>query len=179
MVTATTNKLVIETERLRLLCCDKYTLEAIFDGDELLGAHLQITVPQRWSQFGERAFRYTYDKVISANLSMEWWTYLPVFKNINTLVGTCGFKGAPANGMVEIGYEVAEEYRGQGLATEIAGALIRKAFECADVRLVQAHTLAFHNASSAVLGKCGMTMVEEISDPEDGMLWRWEVGRAG
>ena len=51
---------------------------------------------------------------------MEWWAYLPVLKKTKTLLGSCGYKGDPKNGMVEIGYEVAEAYRGWGLATEMA-----------------------------------------------------------
>lgn len=91
------------------------------------------------------------------------------------LVGSCGFKGEPNNGVVEIGYEVAEAYRGRGLATELAQGLIRFAFEQAGVSKVQAHTLAEVNESGSVLRKCGMQTVAELEDPEDGKIWRWEI----
>ena len=62
-----------------------------------------------------------------------------------------------------------------GLATEMAKALIEKAFESDEVSYVQAHTLAVENESRSVLKKCGMTKMEELEDPEDGKIWRWEI----
>ena len=100
-----------------------------------------------------------------------------VLRKTKTLVGSCGYKGQPKNGMVEIGYEVAEGYRGWGLATEMAKALIQNAFKSEEVDYVQAHTLAMVNESGSVLKKCGMTKMEEIEDPEDGKIWRWEIRR--
>jgi len=35
----------------------------------------------------------------------------------NAVLGTCRFRTAPANGRVEIGYEVAASQRGRGVAT--------------------------------------------------------------
>lgn len=91
------------------------------------------------------------------------------------LVGNSGFKGAPKNGEVEIGYEVAEPYRGKGLATEIAGALIEYAYSFPEVKTIVAHTLSFENPSVSVLRKCGFHFITEVNDPEDGDIWRWEL----
>lgn len=167
----------IETSRLVLICCNKEILEALFKGDAALAAFLDINIPTKWTEFGEPAFKYTYDKILTGTGKIEWWSYLPVLKKTRTLLGSCGYKGNPKNGMIEIGYEVAEAYRGWGLATEMAKALIKKAFESDEVEYVQAHTLAVINESGSVLKKCGMTMMEEIDDPEDGKVWRWEIRR--
>ena len=167
----------IETPRLKLVCCNKEILEALFKGDDALAAFLQINIPVKWTEFGEPAFRVTYDKILSGSGKIEWWSYLPVLRKTKTLPGSCGYKGDPGNGMVEIGYEVAEAYRGFGLATEMAGALIKKAFENDEVKYVQAHTRAEINESGSVLKKCGMTKMEEIDDPADGKIWRWEIQR--
>jgi ribosomal-protein-alanine N-acetyltransferase len=165
----------IETPRLQLICCNKEILEAIFKGDESLASMLQINIPVKWTEFGEPAFKYTYDKIVTRSEKREWWAYLPVLKRTNTLLGSCGFKGEPRQGMVEIGYEVAEPFRGWGLATEMAKGLIQRAFRSNDVQYVQAHTLAVENESGSVLKKCGMQKVEELEDAEDGKLWRWEI----
>jgi ribosomal-protein-alanine N-acetyltransferase len=165
----------IETPRLHLICCSKEILEALFKGDESLARMLQVNIPVKWTEFGEAAFKYTYDQIVTRSGKMEWWGYLPILKKTNTLLGSCGFKGVPRQGMVEIGYEVAEPFRGWGLATEIAKGLIQKAFQNADVHYVQAHTLAVENESGSVLKKCGMQKMEELGDPEDGKLWRWEI----
>jgi [ribosomal protein S5]-alanine N-acetyltransferase len=171
-------ELRIETPRLQLICCNKKILEAIFEGDKSLAELLQINIPTRWTGFGESAFRYTYEKIVTQAGKREWWAYLPVLKKTNTLLGSCGYKGEPTNGMVEIGYEVAEAYRGWGLATEMAKGLILNAFKNIDVQYVQAHTLAVENESGAVLKKCGMQRMEELHDPEDGKIWRWELRKA-
>jgi [ribosomal protein S5]-alanine N-acetyltransferase len=165
----------IETPRLQLVCCNKEILETMFSGEAQLPELLQINIPKKWTEFGEAAFRYTYDKLSAGQAKIEWWAYLPVLKKTRTLLGSCGYKGHPSNGMIEIGYEVAELYRGMGIATEMAKALIEKAFTSEEVDYVQAHTLAVENESGSVLKKCGMKRMEELEDPEDGKIWRWEI----
>ena len=165
----------IHTPRLELVCCTTRILEAVFKGDDELAKLLEINVPPRWTEYGEAAFRHTYDRIARGNAKIQWLTYLPVLKKTRTLIGCCGFKGAPKKGMVEIGYEVTTDFRGWALGTEIARALVAKAFESPEVELVQAHTLAAVNASTVILEKCGMSKMEEVEDPEDGKIWRWEI----
>jgi len=87
-------------------------------------------------------------------------------------------RGPPDSaGVVEIAYGIDEEYRGRGYATEAARALTDFAFADAKVRIVCAHTLPEKNASARVLTKCGFTLLGEMIDPEDGLVWRWEQRR--
>jgi [ribosomal protein S5]-alanine N-acetyltransferase len=93
----------------------------------------------------------------------------------NAVVGSCGFKGSPTpDGVVEIAYGVAPEHQGKGYATEAAQALVSYAFSHSRVRVVRAHTLPQTNASTRVLAKCGFQFVNEVVDPDDGLVWRWE-----
>ncbi|MGH8510142.1 MAG: GNAT family N-acetyltransferase [Gammaproteobacteria bacterium] len=93
----------------------------------------------------------------------------------DAVVGSCGFKGPPTpDGVVEIAYGVAPEYRGKGYATEAAQALVSYAFSNRKVRVVRAHTLAQANASTRVLAKCGFRRIGEVVDSDDGLVWRWE-----
>ena len=80
--------------------------------------------------------------------------------------------------MVEIGYQIYEPYRSQGLATEAANGLINRAFDQPCVTVVRAHTLAEENASGQVLKKCGMAFVQAIDDPDDGSIWQWQLSRS-
>jgi RimJ/RimL family protein N-acetyltransferase len=108
----------------------------------------------------------------------RWGSYLYIHPGDQALIGMGGYKGGPdAEGMVEIGYGVANAYRGQGYATEAARALIQFAFQDDRVWKVWAHTLAEENASNHVLQKCGMRFAREFDDPQDGRLWRWELLR--
>jgi RimJ/RimL family protein N-acetyltransferase len=94
------------------------------------------------------------------------------------LIGTGGFKGPPAGGIVEIAYGVVANERGKGYATEITGALVAYAFASNEVELVRAHTLPDASASQRVLLKCGFSHVGETLDPDDGLVWRFERRRA-
>jgi RimJ/RimL family protein N-acetyltransferase len=165
----------IETARLDMICCNIAILEAFFKGNAALGSFLQVNVPENWTEYGEAAFRHTHDRIVKGNAKIQWLTYLPVLRKTKTIIGCCGFKGAPKKGVVEIGYEVAVDFRGWGLGTEIALGLVNKAFESPEVKIVQAHTLPVANASTVILEKCGLVKVEDVDDPEDGRLWRWEV----
>jgi RimJ/RimL family protein N-acetyltransferase len=72
-----------------------------------------------------------------------------------TLVGTGGYMGPPdADGMVEIGYSVSEQWRGQGFATEMVAAFVERAKELG-VRRVTARTLSSNPPSIAVLERNG------------------------
>ena len=93
-------------------------------------------------------------------------------------IGSCGFKGPPnADGVVEIAYGVRPEHEGKGFATEAASALVRFALDSEKVRIVRAHTLPQVNASGRVLTKCGFRHTGEVTDPDDGPVWRWEKQR--
>jgi [ribosomal protein S5]-alanine N-acetyltransferase len=90
------------------------------------------------------------------------------------VVGTCSFKGPPADGVVEVAYAIAPDQEGKGYATEAAQALVAYAFAFAEVRVVRAHTLPESIASKRVLAKSGFRYVGEIVDPEDGLVCRFE-----
>lgn len=109
---------------------------------------------------------------------LGWFFYLIIHKADNKLIGTGGFKGKPdKNGTVEIGYEIAEEYREQGYATEMVGAFIRFAFHHQYIHKVVAHTLEEYDSSVKVLQKNGMQFAGNINTPGKDTLWKWEITR--
>lgn len=165
----------IESNRLYLLPCDLKIINIVLQGDQAIQKELGLTVPAQWTEFGLPAFEYTKTKLTEDSTQLGWWTYLPILKKGNVLLGSGGYQGAPIEGVVEIGYEVALEYRGQGFATEIAKCLLDHAFAHPSVQKVVAHTLAEDNASTKVLKKNGMKKVETIIDPEEGPIWKWEL----
>ena len=89
-------------------------------------------------------------------------------------VGSCAFKGTPADGFIEIAYGIDPDHRCKGYATEAAEALTNFAFS-QNIPTVRAHTLPEANASTRVLTKCGFQFLGEVTDPEDGQVWRWEI----
>lgn len=114
---------------------------------------------------------------VEAATSPDPWVhgFSMVLQADDTTVGSCGFKGPPTDGAVEIAYGVEPEHQGKGYATEAAAALLAYALRQSDVKIVRAHTLPETNSSTRVLTKCGFKKLGEVIDSEDGLVWRWEV----
>ena len=166
--------LILHSDRLRLINADASVLQKILEGDLALGHYLKAKVLSGWSEFGDRVFSYALDQLEDQPQHARWWTYLPIHKSSNELIGSCGFKGPPdESGRVELGYEIRANYRNQGLATELAGALLDFAFEQSEVQYVQAHTQGDSNASCRVLLKNGFVKDRPMMDVEAGSIWRW------
>lgn len=105
-----------------------------------------------------------------------WIGYLVIDTHAGQAAGTCGFKGGPnAAGEVEIAYGTLPEYEGRGVASAAAAALADIARQRPEATRIIAHTLPESNASCRVLEKAGFQCVGEVSDPEDGQVWRWEL----
>lgn len=169
------NNAIIETKSLRLIQCDIDILKAAIAGNEPLANKLGVTVEDNWTEFGVAALQYSCNK-LSAKDESGWWTYFPIHRQDNKLIGSGGYKGKPTpEGTVEIGYEIAPAYRNRGLATEMTQGLIDHALKNGSVTSVIAHTLGQENPSTNVLRKCGFKKVAEINDPDDGLIWKWEL----
>jgi RimJ/RimL family protein N-acetyltransferase len=94
------------------------------------------------------------------------------------LIGLCGFKTQPENGVVEVGYSLVPAFQRQGYCTEAIRALIARAFTHASVQRVAAETLPHMRASLRVMEKCGMRYVGTGAEEEGMPTVRYEVNRA-
>lgn len=88
-----------------------------------------------------------------------------------SIVGACGFTRPLRNGRVEIAYLTFPAFVGRGLATEMARALV----DLADAEEVVAHTEPESSASTTVLRKLGFAMVGRVNDPDQGVVWQWQL----
>ncbi len=147
-------------------------LEALADGDNVFTTRFGIAVAEGWIGFPE-SLPYAIDGV-RADPTSAWGSHLFFDESDGALVGFGGYKGPPANGEVEVGYAVAPSRQGRGIATSVVGILVDRA-RSSGVKLVSAHTLAEENASVAVLRKSGFARTDEIVDPDEGTIWRWEL----
>ena len=93
------------------------------------------------------------------------------------LLGSGGFAGPPSDRTVEIGYEIAPEFRGRGFGLGAAHALVDLAVARGEVDRVIAHTLPGPNASTGVLVALGFEHVGDEEDPEAGPVWHWRWTR--
>jgi RimJ/RimL family protein N-acetyltransferase len=151
------------TENLRLAVP---TLAEVLQGIEAMSESDRAQVSPEWLA-----------RARAATTSDPWiHGFHIVHRESGANVGSCGFKGPPsADGVVEIAYGVNPSYQGRGYATEAARALADYAFRVGLVSLVIAHTLPQENASTRVLTKCGFDFAGEVIDPEDGLVWRWQL----
>jgi ribosomal-protein-alanine N-acetyltransferase len=148
-------------------------IEALIEGDDVFAERFSIPVVPGWAGFPE-ALPAVLDGARRRDAD-PWGSHLFFDGSDGALVGLGGFKGAPSGDQVEIGYAVAPDRQGRGLATAAARTLIDRA-RAAGVRAVVAHTLAEPNPSTSVLSRCGFERVATIPDPDLGAdVWRWEL----
>ena len=78
-------------------------------------------------------------------------------KSSGHVIGTIGYMNwKPENASVEVGYSLARDCWGRGLATEALGAVLRHSFENLKVHRVEALHDVRNPASGRVMEKCGM-----------------------
>lgn len=164
--------------RIGLLTPDLALLDAALQGDDALERALGdgYRVAEGWLDFPE-ALPSTRDAVAADPESTRWGTRFFLLEEPPTLIGWGGFKGPPADGVVELGYSVAPAYRGRGAATAAVLAMLSEAFSVGEVSAVIAHTLAEPGPSIRVLEKTGFLYHEELGDDEAGTAWRFRRAR--
>ena len=160
---------------IRLLRPDVRLFDAALAGDEALAEALGHPVAPGWVTFTE-ALQLSRDALAAARGDVRWGPRLFVTDGSPELVGWGGVKGPPQDGVVELGYEIADGRAGRGLATAAARAMAEEAFADEGVTAVVAHTLAERNASNRVLEKAGFGF--EAESEEDGQpVWRFRLER--
>jgi [ribosomal protein S5]-alanine N-acetyltransferase len=151
---------MIETERLKLAPQTLAEVRAMLDG---MSPSDRAEVSPEWLA------------LLDHPAAAAWTLGFAVIEQASgAAVGSCGFKGPPIDGAVEIAYSISPEYEGRGYGTEAAAALADHAAGADEVRVVRAHTRPGPNASTRVLEKCGFRCLGEVIDLEDGLVWRWE-----
>ena len=156
----------IRTTRLELISKSRADVQAMIDG---MTPHERAQISNDWMA-----------RFLATNEPDPWvFGFKAVLRDDATAVGTGGFAAPPADGVVEIAYGVNEAFRDKGYATEIARGLVAFVFAASSVERVRAHTLPDGMASQKILLKCGFQKVDEIDDPADGLVYRFEKSRHG
>lgn len=127
-----------DLEPFQLLCADPNVMEFVGDGTPWSR--------ERSEQFVARACE------MSRTHGFCQWPI--IFKPCSTLIGFCGF--VPASDGAEIGWRLAKERWGQGIATEAARAVLRHGFETLEFKRIIATVQSANRASIRVVDKLGM-----------------------
>ncbi len=161
---------------VRLVRADGRLMDAAIEGDDALAQALGHAVVPGWATFTDSLPRVR-DALAANPGGAEWGARFFVEGDPPALVGWGGFKGPPADGVAELGYEIAESRRGQGLATAATEAMVAEAFRDERVTAVIAHTLPERDASVRVLEKAGFA---HDGEAEEGgtPVWRHRRDRS-
>lgn len=128
----------------------------------LLGCEVLASWPP--GEYDRGAIEYLRDHLLAGGPTHAgWYAWYAITRGNDgargMLIAAGGYFCPPANGTVEIGYSVVPEACGRGFATEMARALVERAFEHAEVEAVLAHTFDSNPASIRVLEHCGFHRV--------------------
>jgi RimJ/RimL family protein N-acetyltransferase len=161
----------IRTERLQLVPFDPIAIRRLIEGDRpeaerVLGRILPDEFPNTHELEGFLPIQLR--RMDQAPKRRAWMARLMVSKP-DGVVGHCGFHGPPEMiGRAEIGYTVFEPFRGRGFAKEVAGALVRWAFEHGENK-VFATVSPKNTPSLAVVRALGFQQVGTQYDDVDGL----------
>jgi RimJ/RimL family protein N-acetyltransferase len=161
---------------MELVAADVPLLDAALAGDDALASAIGCAVEPGWNVFPE-ALVPARAALAADPAGARWGTRLFVAADPQRLVGWGGFKGAPSDGAVELGYAIAPALEGRGLATAAVAEMLREAFAAREVESVIAHTLAEPGPSVRVLEKSGFELEGEIPEPDVGSAWRFRLKR--
>ncbi|MGX8692202.1 MAG: GNAT family N-acetyltransferase [Clostridia bacterium] len=131
----------IETRRLRIRPAAKEQMEA------MIAAETDGELKAAYTQMLEGSLRHPEQWV--------WYAIWTIEREDGVPVGNLCFKGFNPDGSVEIGYGIAEGYRGHGYATEAVTAAVEWALRQSGVARVEAETDPDNRISQRVLEKCG------------------------
>lgn len=155
----------ITSARLDLVPATIAHLEAELNSPEELGRFLGAVVPSSWppGEYDRAAMEFFRDRLSGNPALVGWYGWYAIHRAESdgpTVIGAAGYLGPPgSDGTVEVGYSIAQEFRGRGYATEIVEALVRQAFSFPEVTRVIAHTQTSNSGSVKVLRRCGFTLV--------------------
>jgi RimJ/RimL family protein N-acetyltransferase len=172
----------ILSDRLELVSVSPEILEALLDGRAEDAARLMDgELANGWPGGHEGFFKLRLDQMQRDPPIQPWLIRGLVLRDGRAVVGHAGFHGPPGvNGKrdpdaVELGYEVFEPYRGRGLATEAASALIGWAREEHGIRRFIVSIAPTNDPSLAIAAKLGFVHTGEQWDDEDGLELVFEL----
>lgn len=141
---------MIETQRLTIRLASREEMEAVIASQ---------TAPALQAAYTEML-----EGCLAHPAQWEWYGVWVIERKDGVPVGDLSFKGLDENGAPEIGYGVAESFRGQGYATEAVRAMTAWALRQDSVTRVEAETEPDNQASRRVLEKCGFIPTGETGE---------------
>jgi RimJ/RimL family protein N-acetyltransferase len=155
---------------IRFVQLSPAALAALIDGD-LESASAAAGVPlSRFLAEENWLWRIRLEQIERDPASAGWIARAVVAEPAGVVVGHGGFHGPPdADGVVEVAYSVAPEYRRQGYARAMLKALLARADADPSVTAVRASIRPDNVGSRATIAGLGFRKTGEQWDPVDGL----------
>jgi len=135
------------------------------EAERLLG----ITIPPYWPDEDIRYLELWLKDMSEAGQHAPWRARVVTLTGDTRMIGHAGFHGPPnEEGMVEVGYTIFPEHRGNGYATEAARRLLDFARELGATRF-RASVSPDNAPSIAIIRKLGLEQIGEQMDEIDGL----------
>ena len=167
---------VMTITQVRLIPLDAAAIASILDDIDQFQERTGVLSARANRTLIVEVARQTSEMLQVGGAQAPWCGYLAISDATSSFVGTCGFKGAPkTNGVIEIIYFTFPEGEHKGYATAMANALIDIARRAGRIRKIIAYTTPQHGAAVRVLEKIGMSFGGEVTHPEEGRRWNWEL----
>ncbi|MGC1685574.1 MAG: GNAT family N-acetyltransferase [Candidatus Acidiferrales bacterium] len=168
------------TPRLELISATVELARAEINNLPAFAAMLDVPLPAAWPPplNDEQLQRFLLSALEKSGPNETGWhLWFCIRRDPRALLGNIGFKGAPKDGVADIGYSLLEAHQGNGYCTEAARALIGWAFQHSVVAKIVADTLPELVPSIRVMEKSGMEFIGD-GPIEDGMhTIRYELTR--
>lgn len=166
--------LITHTPRLLLVAASRALLTALRQKPRYFPVLLGAALPAHWppATYGPDTQQRQLDALTAGGRNAAGWHGWFALRKADdaaprTLVGVGSFQGPPdAAGTAELHFAVAEDWRGQGLGTELLAGLVQQAEATGQVRQLRAHPAPDNAAAQQVLRRNGFA---ELPAP-DGRL---------
>lgn len=171
---------LIASERLELPLLTRSQLERLAAGDAAsVARELDATIPDAWRDGVRRLAAYRARQLVERPQDAPWLLRAIVRTDTRQVIGYLNFHAEPdERGMVEIGYTLLPDARGQGYAIEAVRAAMGWAARTHGILVLRASVAPDNERSLNLIRKLGMVKVGEQMDPEDGLehVYEREVG---
>ncbi|WNM17926.1 GNAT family N-acetyltransferase [Flavobacterium capsici] len=167
--------ITFETERLLLRPLELTDAEAMFAMDSNPDVHTYLwQKPSTDIAESIKVIEYVHRQYNQNNIGR----FATILKETGEFIGWTGIKFVDdhiENGntnFYDYGYRLNPKFWNKGYATEATQFWLTYGIDQLKVSDLNAYTHAQNGASNKVLGRCGMTFMEEYPDPE-GVFWTW------
>ena len=164
----------IDTERLYLIPFTLCICREVLNNDFTSLRNMNINPGQTWPDEDMlETLPRIIDKLNLVTTPSGFESWIIIEKGTNSVIGDTGFKGLPdINGAADIGYGIIASARRKGYAIEAVNALIDRAFQQPELRVITASCEPANTSSAKVLKRIGFSF--KGTDEE---MFQWELPR--